>query len=114
MGCNSIPPSRTSSQGPEVCGPVGRSPWKWAYSKNSWMTRPKGIKARGYGNESQQPSKTTIPFTPAQSHKALNVAIMPINANVPMDVEIEDPIADAMAAAQEQLHLAMEAQAQDL
>src|SRR5467141_2117773 len=34
------------------------------------MTRPKGIKAGGYGDESQQPSKMTMPFTPIQSHKA--------------------------------------------
>ena len=60
------------------------------------------------------PPKPTMPFTPAQSQQASNVAIMPITANVPMDVNLEDPTAKAVAAAQEQLRLAMEAQAQDL
>ena len=55
-----------------------------------------------------------MPFTPAQSHQASNTAFMPITVSIPMDVEIKDPIAKAVAAAQEQLRLAMEAQAWDL
>src|SRR5882672_2342660 len=55
-----------------------------------------------------------MPFTPAQLHTASNVAIVPVIANVPMDVDPEDPTAKAVAAAQEQLRLAMEAQARDL
>src|SRR5882672_6048471 len=58
--------------------------------------------------------KPTMPFTPAQSQQASNAAIMPIFANVPMDIDFEDPTAKAVAAAQEQLRLAMEAQAWDL
>src|SRR5882672_7214426 len=58
--------------------------------------------------------KLTMPFTPAQSQQASNIAIVPIFANVPMDVNFEDPTAKAVAAAQEQLHLVMEAQAWDL
>ena len=60
------------------------------------------------------PSKLTMPFTPAQSHKALNTEIVPVSINIPMDVDSEDPTAKEVAAAQEQLRLAMEAQAQDL
>ena len=60
------------------------------------------------------PHNPTMPFTPAQLHMASNMAIMPVTANVPMDVDPEDPNAKAVAAAQEQLCLAMEAQAQDL
>jgi len=58
--------------------------------------------------------KPTMPFTPAQSQQASNAAIVPIFTNVVMDVDFEDPTAKAVAAAQEQLHLAMEAQARDL
>src|SRR5882672_11066399 len=58
--------------------------------------------------------KPTMPFTPAQSQQASNAAIVSIFANVPMDVDFEDPTAKAVAAAQEQLRLAMEAQARDL
>ena len=60
------------------------------------------------------PPKLTMPFTPAQSQQASNAAIVPVFANVPMDVDFEDPTAKVVAAAQEQLCLAMEAQAQDL
>src|SRR5882672_9996468 len=55
-----------------------------------------------------------MPFTSAQSQQASNAAIVPVFANVPMDVDFEDPTAKAVAAAQEQLRLAMEAQARDL
>jgi len=55
----------------------------------------------------------TMPLNPTHIHKASNVAIMPITDKVPMDIDIEDPVAKAMAAAQEQLHVAMEAQARD-
>src|SRR5882672_1724162 len=58
--------------------------------------------------------KPTMPFTPAQSQQASNAAIVSIFANVPMDVDFEDPTAKVVAAVQEQLHLAMEAQARDL
>jgi len=58
--------------------------------------------------------KPTMPFTPAQSQQASNAAIVPIFTNVVMDVDFEDPTAKAVAAAQEQLHLAMEAQAREL
>src|SRR5882672_2727569 len=60
------------------------------------------------------PFKPTMPFTPAQSQKASKAAIVPVTANIPMDVDSEDPNAKAVAAAQEQLRLAMEAQARDL
>ena len=56
----------------------------------------------------------TMPLQPAHSTKASNVAFVPIAVNVPMDVDSKDPTAKAVAAAQEQLHLAMEAQAQEL
>ena len=48
-----------------------------------------------------------MPFTPTQLPEASNAAIDPINDIVPMDIELEDPVAQAMAAAQEQLRLAM-------
>ena len=54
-----------------------------------------------------------MPHTPAHISQALNVADMPIIESVPMDINVKDPMAKAMAAAQEQLHVAMEAQAQD-
>jgi len=60
------------------------------------------------------PHKPTMPSTSAHSHQASNAAFMPVTVNVPMDVDSEDPTAKAVAAAQEQLHLAMEAQARDL
>src|SRR5882672_9504669 len=60
------------------------------------------------------PHNPTMPFTPAQLQMASNAAIVPITTNVPMDVDPEDPTAKAVAAVQEQLHLAMEAQARDL
>src|SRR5882672_11415073 len=62
-------------------------------------------------NNSHNP---TMPFTPAQSQQASNAAIVPVFANVPMDVDFEDSNAKAVAAAQEQLRLAMEAQARVL
>src|SRR5882672_567411 len=55
-----------------------------------------------------------MPFTPTQSTQASNAAFVPVTVNIPMDVEIEDPVTKAVAAAQEQLHLAMEAQSRDL
>src|SRR5882724_3823032 len=54
-----------------------------------------------------------MPFTPTQLLEASNAAIEPIINNVPMDIDVEDPVAKAMAAAKEQLHVAMEAQAWD-
>ena len=54
-----------------------------------------------------------MPFTPAHITEASNVANVPIIDSVPMVINIEDPVAKAMAAAQEQLCVAMEAQAQD-
>src|SRR5882672_5932001 len=62
-------------------------------------------------NNSHNP---TMPFTPTQSQQASNAAIVPVFANVPMDIDFEDSNAKAVAAAQEQLHLAMEAQARVL
>src|SRR5882672_9350482 len=62
-------------------------------------------------NNSHNP---TMPFTPAQSQQASNTAIVPVFANVSMDVDFEDSNAKAVAAAQEQLRLAMEAQARVL
>jgi len=41
------------------------------------------------------------------------MADMPVIESVPMDIDIKDPVAKAMAAAQEQLRVAMEAQAWD-
>jgi len=78
------------------------------------MTRPKGIKAGGYGDESQQTLQSEMAFTPAQSHLASNAAVLPVTVNVPMDIDAEDPNAQAVIAAQEQLRLAMEAQARVL
>src|SRR5882724_7610062 len=113
MGHNSIPPSRTLSRGPEVCGPVGMSPREWVYSKNSWMTQPKGIKTRGVVMNPNILPSPTMPLNPTHIQKASNAAVVPITDNVPMDINVEDPIAKAVAAAQEQLHVAMEAQARD-
>src|SRR5882724_2191084 len=113
MGHNSIPPSRTSSRGPEVCRPVGTSPREWAYSKNSWMTRPKEIKAGGVVMNPNNLLTLTMALNHAHSTEASNMAIVPITNNVLMDIDIEDPVAKAMAAAQDQLHVAMEAQAQE-
>ena len=62
-------------------------------------------------NNSHNP---TMPFTTAQSQQASNAAIVPVFANVPMDVDFEDPTAKVVAAAQEQLCLVKEAQARDL
>src|SRR5882724_2028515 len=113
MGCNSIPPSRTSSRGPEVCGPVGTSPREWAYSKNRWMTQPKGIKTQGVVMNPNILPSPTMSLTPAHITEALNVAVVPISDTVPMDIDVEDPVAKAVAAVQEQLRVVMEAQAQD-
>src|SRR5882724_5792669 len=54
-----------------------------------------------------------MPLTPAQLPEASNVAIEPVTDNVAMDIDIEDPTAKAVAAAQEQFHVAMEAQTRD-
>ena len=54
-----------------------------------------------------------MPLTPAHISQASNVAVMPVTDSVPMDIDVEDPVAKAMAAAQEQLCVAMEAQARD-
>jgi len=56
----------------------------------------------------------TMPLTPAHITEVSNVAVVPITDTVPMDINVEDPDTKAMAAVQEQLHVAMEAQAQDL
>src|SRR5882724_3941922 len=77
------------------------------------MTRPKGIKTGGVVMNPNILHSPTMPFTLAHITEALNTANMPIIDSVPMDIDIEDPIAKAMAAVQEQLHVAMEAQAQD-
>ena len=55
----------------------------------------------------------TMPLIPAHSTKASNAAFVPITINVPMDIDVKDPIAKAVAAVQEQLHVVMEAQAWD-
>ena len=55
----------------------------------------------------------TMPFTPAHITEASNVANVPVIDSVPMDIDVKDPVAKAMAAAQEQLRVVMEAQAQD-
>ena len=54
-----------------------------------------------------------MPLTPAQLPEASNVEIEPITDNVTMDIDVEDPAAKAVAAAQEQLRVAMEAQTRD-
>ena len=54
-----------------------------------------------------------MPLTPTQLPEALNAAIEPVTDTVPMDIDVEDPVTKAVAAAQEQLCVAMEAQAQD-
>jgi len=60
------------------------------------------------------PHKPTMPFKPTHSQKALTAVFVPVNAPVSMDVEGEDSPSSAVAAAQEQLCRAMEAQARDL
>ena len=55
----------------------------------------------------------TMPLNPAHITEASDAAIMPVSDTVPMDINIEDHDAKAMAAVQEQLHVVMEAQAQD-
>src|SRR5882724_4089563 len=77
------------------------------------MTRPKGIKAKDVGLNPNILPVPTMPFTPAQLPEASNVAIEPVIDNVPMDIDIEDPVAKAVAAAKKQLRVVMEAQAQD-
>jgi len=77
------------------------------------MTQPKRIKTEGVGMNPNIPQFPTMPLTPAHISQASNVADMPIIDSVPMDIDVEDPIAKAVAAAQEQLRVAMEAQAQD-
>jgi len=77
------------------------------------MTRPKGIKTEGVGLNPNILPVPTMPLTPTQLPEASNAAIEPITDTVPMDIDVEDPIAKAMAAAKEQLCAAMEAQAQD-
>ena len=54
----------------------------------------------------------TMALNPTHITEASNTAIVPITDNVPMDIDIEDPIAKAVAAAQEQLRVVMEAQGQ--
>jgi len=77
------------------------------------MTRPKGIKTEGVGLNPNILPVPTMPLTPAQLPEALNTAIEPVIDNVPMDIDVEDPVAKAVAAAKEQLRVAMEAQARD-
>src|SRR5882724_12563489 len=77
------------------------------------MTRPKGIKTKGVGMNFNILPVSTMSLTPAQLPEASNVAIEPVTNNVPMDIDVEDPVAKAMAAAKEQLRVAMEAQARD-
>ena len=55
----------------------------------------------------------TMPFTPAHITEASNAANVPIIGSVPMDIDVKDPVAKAVAVAQEQLRVAMEAQARD-
>ena len=55
----------------------------------------------------------TMPHTPAQLPEASNVAIEPVINGVPMDMDIEDPVTKAVAAAKEKLRVAMEAQNRD-
>ena len=54
-----------------------------------------------------------MPLTPTHISQASNTAVMPVTNSVPMDIDVEDPIAKAVAAVQEQLRVAMEAQARD-
>ena len=77
------------------------------------MTRPKGIKTRGVVMNPNILSSPTMPLTPTHITEASNVAAVPVSDTVPMDIDVEDPVAKAVAAAQEQLHVVMEAQAQD-
>src|SRR5882724_3871735 len=77
------------------------------------MTRPKGIKTKGVGLNPNILPVLTMPFTPAQLPEASNVAIEPVINNVPMDIDVKDPVAKAVAAAKEQLCVVMEAQARD-
>src|SRR5882724_9739046 len=77
------------------------------------MTRPKGIKTEGVGLNPNILPVPTMPLTPTQLPEASNMAIEHIIDNVPMDINVGDPVAKAMAAAKEQLCVAMEAQAQD-
>src|SRR5882724_5068789 len=77
------------------------------------MTRPKGIKTEGVGLNPNILPVPTMPLTPAQLPEASNAAIEPITDNVPMDIDVEDPVAKAVAAEKEQLRVVMEAQARD-
>src|SRR5882724_6475381 len=77
------------------------------------MTRPKEIKTEGVGLNPNILPVLTMPYTPAQLPEALNAVIEPVTDTVPMDIDVEDPVAKAVAAAQEQLRVAMEAQARD-
>src|SRR5882724_10213009 len=77
------------------------------------MTGPKGIKTEGVGLNPNILPVPTMPLTPAQLPEASNAAIKPVIDNVPMDIDVEDPVAKAVAAAKEQLRVAMEAQAWD-
>src|SRR5882724_9818587 len=78
------------------------------------MTRPKEIKTEGVGLNPNILPVPTMPLTPAQLPEASNAAIEPVIDSVPMDINVEDPVAKAVAAAKEQLRVAMEAQTQDL
>jgi len=77
------------------------------------MTQPKGMKTGGVVTNPNILPSLTMPFTPAHITEASNAAVVPITDNVPMDIDIEDPVAKAMAAAQEQLCVVMEAKAWD-
>ena len=54
-----------------------------------------------------------MPLTPAQPPEASNTAIEPVIDSVPMDIDFEDLVTKAVAAAKEQLRVAMEAQTRD-
>ena len=77
------------------------------------MTRPKEIKTEGVGLNPKILPVLTMPLTPAQLPEASNAAIEPVIDSVPMDINVEDPVAKAVAAAKEQLRVVMEAQARD-
>ena len=55
----------------------------------------------------------TMALNPTHFTEASNMAIVPITDNVPMDIDVEDTVTKAVAAVQEQLCVAMEAQAQE-
>jgi len=77
------------------------------------MTQPKGIKTEGVGLNPNILPVPTMPLTPTQLPEASNVAIEPVTDNVPMDIDVEDPVTKDVAVAKEQLRVVMEAQARD-